>query len=150
MLFRSIYPEFIRELEGQFRASLVVNSSCFSTKSDVLWRAFKSKGAEAYFGFDDVVGTKFATEVVVALMDSLVNSPFPSVQDAFVGGLRDPEPRIPFLGAEFELYGNSRLRYAAESIASVEILLPRDWDNGWAITPDSLVLASLDGEAQLL
>jgi len=131
-----IYSTFIDNLAGSFPQSLIVNNSCESTSSSALSNAFLAKGAETYFGYDKVVSSSFAVDMVLQLIEPMVSSELQTTGDAFVGGQMDPGS----FGAEFEMVGNNELRFSSTLInGDFEIGDP----TGWTDLGDGRVISQL-------
>jgi hypothetical protein len=68
----SIRPQKIRTLAGSFDDAIIYNGSCESSKNATMQSAFFTKGADAYYGFTEVVSSSHAQNVSQQLFDGLV------------------------------------------------------------------------------
>lgn len=133
---------FVQALAGQFPNSVILNASCESTKTDMLWNAFKGRGAGAYFGFSEVVSSSFAVSTGVALVRNLVVN-LQTTGEAFVSGQMDtPVSGLGSAAAEFQHRGSATLGYPTSFING-------DFEDrlaGWTVQGDGRVIAKLQSQ----
>ena len=131
----AVHDNFIAALPGEFSNSLIFNGSCESSKNPNLKDAFLGKGAQTYFGFDDVVSTSFCVNCCDDIIQDVVVD-FESTGDAFTAGQTDPGSHH----AEFEMFGNEDLHYSLD-------LINGDFEYGnltaWGRTGDGRVINQL-------
>jgi hypothetical protein len=69
-----VLPSYIKRYNGTFPNSLVYISTCRSFHNFSLAIAFLSKGAKAYYGYDEYVFVSYAKKAGEAMMKSFINS----------------------------------------------------------------------------
>ncbi|MGE5458426.1 MAG: choice-of-anchor L domain-containing protein [Methanococcaceae archaeon] len=99
---------FISSLPRKFPRSVILNGSCESTMSTALQNAFIGKGAETYFGFNQVVNTGFCLNVSKTLISQLVKG-LKTTGNSFIPNQKDP--RTPY--ATFEMKGNANMYFSS-------------------------------------
>ncbi|GAA4890294.1 hypothetical protein GCM10023311_13110 [Flaviramulus aquimarinus] len=117
--FWGVTAKYISDLNGDFPNSVIFNSSCQSTKTDLLYQVFKSKMAKTYLGFDRNVWEDFSKEVGVKFVTNLL-TPNLTTGEAFflIYPKQDPRPlEIPFIlnDAIIEILGDQNITFHEES-----------------------------------
>lgn len=96
---------FDSQLNGSFNKSIIVNNSCESTITNILWNTFQSKGAGAYYGYNKVVGSDFAVDRVIDLVHKM------AVLHQTTGEAYDQQTGSN--GAVWQMRGNPNLKFPA-------------------------------------
>ncbi|HPE69497.1 MAG TPA: hypothetical protein PLF96_09285 [Thermotogota bacterium] len=128
----SVRSSFIRDLPSDLPNSVVFNGSCSSTRLPFLKNAFFSRGAKAYFGFDNGVSAGFCKDMADQTFDLLASGD--SCSDSF------SPSSDPWTGANFELFGNGELRLSNQLLNG-----DFEWGNlfAWSGLGDARVLSRL-------
>jgi hypothetical protein len=130
----AVTSRFVRGLGGKFPRSIVVNSSCQSTKTNALWLAFRDKGASAYYGYSQDVWSGFAKTVWTDLVTKLVRD----LKTAGESYVEQTDPRLPH--AVFQRRGNEKAHFGAG-------LINGDFEagslQGWTPAGDGRVITRL-------
>lgn len=135
----AINSSFIRDLNGRFPNSLIVNMSCEGTKTKNLFNAYASKGAKAYVGFSEVVYSDFASMVWQDVIETVIKD------SKTIGEIKNKGV------VDTKGYGNP-LAYARADVLGLEtIKLPNELINGsfeaglkgWTSSGDGRYISSL-------
>lgn len=98
-----ILPSFIRTYSGNFPKSFVYITACRSSFNSTMADAFTSKGAKAYFGYSDYVGSDFARMHGTTMLDELIQG----METGQVMGVGDIETDAD--PARFDRFGDDHL-----------------------------------------
>ncbi len=90
----AVRPEFVRNLPGFFENSIVYAGSCNSSRNPTLADAFLDRGAESFFGFDEVVHSDFAEGAANQLFTELAGD-FDTTGVAFAAVAPQTDPTAP-------------------------------------------------------
>lgn len=86
----TVRSAYISNLSGTLPNSVVFNGSCESSKTLNLSLAFLSKGAKAYFGFTEIVYTRFCSDMCKQLFKGMVTE-LKTNGKSFKDGQKDPQ-----------------------------------------------------------
>jgi hypothetical protein len=96
----AVTSKFIGDLFG-FPNSVIFNGSCESSKTSDLSNEFLLAGANAYYGFDKVVNTKFCSQMADTVVKRLTVD-LKNTAEAFMSGQIDPvTPKATFIYDEW-------------------------------------------------
>ena len=123
-----VTSKFVKQLDGRFPQSVIINNSCESTKTGRLWNEFRSKGAKTYYGYHRVVSSQFAVERAIEVVDALTQ--YKTTGEAFRSEQKDPylyeeEEKQ----AEFQIRGKPEMRFGGDREALVALYKATDGDN---------------------
>ena len=110
---RSVYAitaDYISGLPGKFPNTLLYNSSCESTKSDALEKAFLNRGVATYFGFSENVTVSYCEDIAHRIFKTIIDEG-KSTGEVIVNTL-DPYTGTPKIPATFQLRGSDKLMYS--------------------------------------
>jgi len=136
-----VNSSFVAGLGGTFPNSLILNSSCESTKTDALWNAFKGKGAATYLGYSESVLAGFAVKTMRQIFTGMAMD-LKTAGEAFVPGQIDPGILWGFKShdAEFQLRGDDKLKYSS-TFRNGSFELPNL--EAWSVNGDGRAIAKL-------
>lgn len=63
---------FLGNISNDLPNSIIINNSCESSKTDILWNAFKELGARTYYGNDGAITNQYATVKCSYIVSKLV------------------------------------------------------------------------------
>ncbi len=137
-----IMPSFVKDYSGSLPNSLVYMSICKGTWNSTMAKAFLSRGAGAFLGYDDYVSVPFCKTTGIALLNELLK-PGKTLDDAFIPGQTETFPHPWALDpAEFKMFGSKTL--------SIDIEGLRDGDfesnsisQAWTVDGDARIIPIL-------
>lgn len=107
-----ITPAFIAYYSKSFHNSLVYIGACRSIWNTSMASVFRSKGAGAYLGFTNYVGTNFCIKVAPPVIEKLMEDPGNTLNEAFTPGLVENDKDK----AEFKMFGDKTLSLGVTGI----------------------------------
>lgn len=63
---------FKNNITDKFAKSIIINNSCESIKTDLLWNTFKQKGVGTYFGYSEIVTNEYVVMQSVELLSEII------------------------------------------------------------------------------
>jgi hypothetical protein len=135
-----VLPSYIKRYNGTFPNSLVYISTCRSFHNFSLAIAFLSKGAKAYYGYDDYVFVSYAKKAGEAMMKSFIDSgktAFEAFRNA-VASAGTNDGGVP--PAAFRFWGWSTVKMGGEDIQNAGF---EDRLVGWQAEGDARVINRL-------
>ena len=107
-----VTPAFIAKYSGKFHNSLVYIGACRSLWNNSMASVFQSRGAGAYLGFTNYVGTGFCKKVAPTVIEKLMEDPENTLNEAFTPGLVENDKDK----AEFKMFGDKTLSLGVKGL----------------------------------